>query len=281
MTARLASTLLAFLATPAFAQGPAGEPDAPIEERPGNYSIGLGVAVGPSYEGSDNYSIRPAGLLRADLGAVTLTTRGTYLYADLLDGDAAEGGLDLEAGPIAGVRLNRTSGIKDARVRRLGELDAAIELGGFAGIGYKGLTNPYDRLGVRVEYVTDVADVHGGYVISPSLEFQTPLSTSFFVGASLSADFANDEYADTYFSVTPAGTAASGLSTFNADGGYKSWGASLLAAYSLSGDLRRGFALFGLANYKRLQNDFRRSPLVSEAGDAEQLFGAVGVSYTF
>jgi len=281
MKARYALVLLGALATPALAQGPAGEPDAPIEERPGDFTVGLGAAYGPSYEGSDNFTIRPAGVLRADLGPVTLTTRGTYLYADLLDGDAAEGGLDLEAGPIAGVRLNRTSGVKDARVRRLGELDAAIELGGFAGVGYKGLTNPYDRLGVRVEYLTDVADVHGGYVISPSIEFQTPLSTAIFVGASLSAEFANDEYADTYFSVSPAGTAASGLSTFDADGGYKNWSASLFAAYSLSGDLRRGLALFGLANYKKLQNDFRRSPLVSEAGDADQFFGAVGVSYTF
>ena len=57
--------------------------------------------------------------------------------------------------------------------------------------------------------------------------------------------------------------------------------ATLFAAYSLSGDLRRGLALFGLANYKKLQNDFRRSPLVSDAGDADQFFGAVGVSYTF
>lgn len=281
MKAQLALILAGLLAAPAFAQGPAGEPDAPIEERPGDYTIGLGIAYGPSYEGSDDYSIRPGGLLRADFGPVTLTTRGTYLYADLLDGDAAEGGLDFEAGPIAGVRLNRTSGIKDDRVRALGELDAAVELGGFAGIGYKGLTNPYDRLGLRVEYLTDVADVHGGYVISPSIEFQTPLSTSIFVGAALSAEFANDEYAETYFSVSPAGSAASGLSSFDADGGFKNWGVSLIAAHSLSGDLRRGLALFGLANYKKLQNDFRRSPLVSEAGDADQFFGAVGLSYTF
>ncbi len=199
----------------------------------------------------------------------------------LLDGDAAEGGLDLELGPIAGVRLNRTSDIKDRRVRRLGELDAAIEVGGFVGVGYKGLTNPYDRLGVRVELLQDVADAHGGYVVSPSIEFQTPLSTSLFVGASLSAEFASEDYADAYFSITPAGATASGLSAFDADGGYKNWGASLIAAHSLSGDLRRGFAVFGLANYKKLQNDFRRSPIVSQAGDADQWFGALGISYTF
>lgn len=273
--------ILAFAVQPAQAQSPTGEPDAPISEAPGNFSIGIGAAYGPSYEGSDNYTIFPAGILRADLGSVTLTTRGTYLYADLLDGDAIEGGLDLEAGPIAGVRLNRTSDIKDRRVRRLGEIDAGIELGGFVGVGYKGLTNPYDRLGVRVELVHDVADAHGGFVVSPSIEFQTPLSTSIFVGASLSAEFASEDYADAYFSITPAGAARSGLSAFDADGGYKNWGASLIAAHSLSGDLRRGLAVFGLANYKSLQNDFERSPIVSQAGDSSQWFGALGISYTF
>lgn len=271
----------ALLAAPALAQGPAGEADAPISERPGDFTIGLAVAYGPSYEGSDNYVIRPGGLLRADLGPVVLTTRGTYLYADLLDSDAADGGLDLEAGPIAGVRLNRVGGIEDRRVRRLGKLDPAIELGGFFGVGVKGLTNPYDRLGARVEVVGDVNGVHDSLVVTPSVEFQTPLSRTTFVGASLSADFVSDKYADAYFSVDAPGAARSGLPVFNADGGYKNWGANLIAAHSLTGDLRRGWALFGLANYKRLQNDFRRSPLVSIAGDPDQWFGAVGVSYTF
>ena len=94
MTARLALTFLCALgflaAQPARAQAPAGEPDAPIEEAPGNFSIGLGAAYGPSYEGSDDYTIFPAGILRADFGPVALSTRGTYLYADVLDGDAAE-----------------------------------------------------------------------------------------------------------------------------------------------------------------------------------------------
>ncbi len=222
-------------------------------------------------------------MLRADLGPILLTTRGTYLNVDLLDGDGPgeASGLDIEFGPIVGVRLNRTSGIKDRRVRRLGELDAAIEVGGFVDVGYEGLTNPYDRLGVRVELLYDVADVHDSLVVSPSIEFQTPLSQSIFVGASVSAEFVQDDFADAYFSVTPAGAAASGLSAFDADGGLKNYGASLFAAHSLSGDLRRGFAVFGLANYKRLQNDFRRSPIVAQAGDADQWFGALGISYTF
>lgn len=268
-------------AAPVWSQGPAGEPDAPIEEQPGNYTVGLGAAYGPSYEGSDDYSLRPAAILRVDLGPVTVSTRGTYLYADLLDGDTSDGGFDFELGPIAGVRLNRTSGIKDDQVRALGELDPAVELGGFAGIGYKGLTNPYDRLGVRVEAVQDVNNVHDSLIVSPSIEFQTPLSRTIFVGASVSADFVADEYADAYFSITPEGAAASGLAPFDADGGFKNWGASLILARSLAGDLRRGPALFALANYKRLQDDFRRSPIVSVAGDADQWFGALGISYTF
>ena len=36
----------------------------------------------------------------------------------------------------------------------------------------------------------------------------------------IAAEFADDDYADTYFSVSPADSVASGLSAFDADGGY-------------------------------------------------------------
>jgi len=49
---------------------------------------------------------------------------------------------------------------------------------------------------------------------------------------------------------------------------------------SLSGE-RKGWALFGIASYKRLQGDMARSPIVSLTGSADQFFGSVGLGYTF
>ncbi len=51
------------------------------------------------------------------------------------------------------VDFNRSSikSIDDVRVKRLGELDTSIELGGYVGIGKTGVfTSPYDRLSFSV-----------------------------------------------------------------------------------------------------------------------------------
>ncbi len=266
-----------FTASPALAQDSGTA--LPEDEQAGNTTIGLGAAFVPDYEGSDDYRLVPGGALRTKIGGVSIQTRGLYVYADLIAGGSE--GVDLDLGPIAGVRLNRTGKIKDDVVKLLPDRNAAFEVGGFAGVSFKGLTNPFDSLSFRLDAVKDIGNAHQSLVLSPAIEFATPLSKTFFVGASLSADFVADRFADYYFSVTPAGALASGLPVFNADGGMKNWKVGLLANQSLSGDLRRGWSLFGTGSYSRLLGDFKDSPLVSRRGSAGQWFGALGVGYTF
>ena len=264
-------------ATPAVAQ----DTDAtlPEDEQAGTTTIGIGGAAVPDYEGSDDYRLVPGGVLRTKIGGVSIQTRGLAIYADVIDGGSE--GVDVDLGPILGVRLNRTGKIKDDVVDELPDRNAAIEVGGFAGLGFKGLTNPYDRLSFRLDAVKDVGNAHQSLVLSPSLDFTTPLSKTFLMGASISADFVADRYADYYFSVTPGGALASGLPVYDADGGMKNWKVGLLAGQSLSGDLRRGWSLFGTGSYSRLVGDFKRSPIVSQRGSAGQWMGALGIGYTF
>ena len=59
------------------------------------------------------------------------------------------------------------------------------------------------------------------------------------------------------------------------------WEVGLLASQSLSGDLRRGWGLFGTASYKRLVGDFKRSPIVADRGSATQWFVSAGVGYSW
>jgi len=243
-------------------------------------TIGLGGAYLPSYEGSDNYRIIPAGVVRGRVKGFGFWSRGTQLFLDLIP--ESGNGVDFSAGPIAGVRLNRTGGIKDAQVKALGKLNTAWEVGGFVGIAKTGVfTSAYDTIGARVSYVKDVGNAHESHVITPAIEYGTPLSTRTYVGIGLSADFVGDGYARYYFDVSPAGSVASGLPTFSAEGGFKSWGVNLLAVQSLSGDLRRGLAVAVLGSYNRLQKDFRRSPITSVAGSPNQWMGAIGLAYTF
>ena len=246
-----------------------------------SFTIGLGAGIVPSYEGSDNYRIIPGGVVRGKVSGFNFYTRGLQFYLDLVP--EAEGEtLDLSVGPVLGLRLNRTSSIKDARVRALGKLDEAYEVGGFVGIGKTGvITSAYDNLSFRVAYLKDVGNAHESHVITPSIEYGTPLSRVAYVGVGASADFVGDGYASYYFDVTPAGAAASGLSPFQADGGFKSYSLSLFGSHSLSGDLLKGLSLFAVGSYTRLRGDFRRSPIVSEAGSPNQWFGVIGLAYTF
>lgn len=266
------------IAAPALAQSdPSALPDP--DDRSDSVTIGLGVGLIPDYEGSDDYRLIPAAAIRGQVSGIQFFTRSTYLYVDVIG--RGDGPLQVDLGPIVGVRLNRTRKVKDDIVDLLPDRDTAIEVGGFAGLTYHGLTNPYDQLSVRVDVVKDVAGAHELTLVTPTIDFGTPLSRTFYISLSASAEWAGGGYADYYFSISPADALASGLPVHDADGGFKSWRLGLLANHSLSGDLTRGWSLFGLGSYTRLTGDFRNSPIVSLRGSSSQWLAALGAAYSF
>jgi outer membrane scaffolding protein for murein synthesis (MipA/OmpV family) len=273
--AALALPLIA--ATPALAQSE----DEGLPDDPNSLTIGVGGGYVPSYEGSDDYELTPIGVAFGKLAGFSFATRGTGLWVDLIR-DKADAPVAFEFGPLVNVRLDRTSRIKDPRVRALGELDTAIELGAFVGIKKNGLLNAYDSLGFRLSWQKDVTDTHRSTIFTPSVEYATPLSTRTYAQLGVQMERVGDRYARTYFSVTPAGAIASGLPAYNADGGWKNWRATLLLAQTLTGDLRHpGLSLFGGVSYSRLKGAIARSPIVALAGDRDQYFALAGLSYTF
>ena len=249
-------------------------------------TVGIGAAVIPSYEGSDDYRVIPVPQLRGKVSDFAFWTRGPSLYVDAIPNRDADG-IDFELGPVVNVRLDRTSRkrVKDDAVRALGKRDVAVEVGGFVGIGKTGVfTSPYDNLSARVAVTKDVAGAHGSYVITPAIEYATPLSTRSFVGLGLSAEYVGKKYGRYYYDVDAAGAVASGLPVYDRAGdgaGFKKVSANLTGGLSLSGDIRRGWALFALAGYSRLLGDYAKSPIVSIAGSKNQWMGAVGVGYSF
>lgn len=265
------------LGTPAAAQG---ADVAPLDDGRDSVTIGLGAGYAPSYEGSNDYQLTGAGLVRGRVSGFSFFSRATAIYLDLAR-EAPGAAVNFEIGPMANLRLDRTSRIEDARVKALGEIDTAIEAGGFIGVTKNGVFHDYDFLSIRLDVSHDVTDTHDSTIVTPNIEYATPLSTTFLLGAALSADHVGGGFADTYYGITPLGAVASGLPAYDPDGGFKNWRATLLATQSLSGDLRRGWALFAVGSYSRLLGDFKRSPIVSIAGDADQYFAAVGLSYTF
>ncbi|MEO7503834.1 MAG: MipA/OmpV family protein [Sphingomicrobium sp.] len=265
-------------ATPALAQQrDASLPDP--SDRSDTSTIGAGAAWMPDYEGSNEHKLTPAAAIRGRVSGISFFTRATYLYVDVVP--RGSGKLDFDAGPIAGVRFNRTGHVKDDIVDLLPRRRKAIEVGGFAGLTYHGLTNPYDALSVRVDVVKDVGNAHKSTLITPTIDFGTPLSKTLYIGASASAEWAGDGYADYYYSITPAQSLASGLPVYKAQGGFKNWKVGLLANQSITGNLLHGLSLFGTVNYGRLKNDFAAAPIVSLRGSPRQTLAALGLAYSF
>ncbi len=75
---------------------------------------------------------------------------------------------------------------------------------------------------------------------------------------------------EAYFEIDAADSARSGLSTFDADSGFKDVGLNLLASFKPW----EHWGLMGLASYKRLLDDAEDSPVVDDEGDANQFAGA-------
>lgn len=274
----IAAALL--IAAPATAQAvaPAGPPPGVMrDDGSDRLTIGFGLGMAPDYEGSDDYELQPGGIFQGRVSGIEFQMRGLNLYTDFVP-DKRGSKTRLVLGPLVQVRLDRVGEIRDPRVAQLGKRDTAVELGLTAGIGRRGVLIPPASLNFDVTFLHDVAGAHKSYVITPALSLNSPVSQRSFARLGLSADFVGKGYAATYFDVGP-GNVLPAYATNG--GGLKSIAGSLLYTHDLGGDPRKGWGLFGLANYKRLLGKFADSPIVSDAGSASQVFAVAGVSYGF
>ena len=243
-------------------------------------TIGVGVGIGASYSGSDDYVVFPLPAVRGKLGPVRINPRPAGVALDLLP--KSRDGINFELGPVIRLRNDRADQIEDEVVKLAGELDRAVEIGASGGVSFAGLLNPYDSLSANTDIRWDVAGAHDGMVVEPGIAYFTPVSRGAAVSLGVSAAFVDDDYADYYYSVTPAQSAASGLPQFQAEGGLESVGANLLVALDLDGNLANGgFGLFAMGGYSRLFGDAKDTPYTSLRGSADQFFGGVGFGYTF
>jgi outer membrane protein len=279
---RVALLLLGVAAAPAAGQSvpsTAGMPSPEEISSRDSFTLALGVGMVPDYEGSDDYRLIPAGGARGKYHGISFYSRGLYLFADVVPSSGDK--VKFNAGPVIGIRLNRTRKVKDDFVDLLPERKMALEVGGFAGVSFKGLTNPYDSLSLQVDAVHDIGKAHKSTAVRPNLTFSTPLSRQTYVSTGIGMEFVSNRYADYYYGISPAQGLVSGLAPFNGDGGMKDWNANFLVNQSLTGDLLSGLGIFGLANYSRLVGDFKKSPIVDDRGSASQWLVAGGLSYSW
>ncbi len=278
-----AATAALAIATPAFAQTDPNPSPTITDPRDNNrITIALGAVSMPDYEGAGSNSFTPAGAIVGSVRGHDFFLRGTQLYFNLIP-NTGEVGINYEIGVIGGVRRDRTGDIDNRQVRALGKIDTAYELGGYVGIGKTGvITSDYDTITARVAYVHDVSGTYDSYVITPQVNYTTPLSVRTLVSLGVSADYAGKGFGRTYAAVTPIGSLNSGLRTYDVnDSGFRRANASLFVVQSLSGDLRHGFGVGAGVLYGRMLGKYKNTPIVADVGDADQWLYALGLTYTF
>jgi len=247
----------------------------------GDYlSVGIGGAIGPSYDGSDDYFAYPGMLVRGRLLGISIAPRAAGIALDFIkDGN---GSLGFDLGLATRLRSNRSGSIKDPVVAAAGKLSRALEVGPNIGIEYEGLLNPYDELSFGSDILFDISGAHSGMTFAPGVSYVTPLSRGVATQLSVGVQYADTQYSDYYYSVTPSQSANSGLPEFTAKSGFTKASVTMAMGVDLNGNIEDGgFALVFVGSYNRMLGDAKRSPYTSIRGDADQWLGALGVGYTF
>lgn len=237
-----------------------------------DHILGAVIVSVPDYEGSDDQTFAgaPVGKWKYHKNQY-VQLLGNKAYWNLSNHE------NFEIGVKGVLRLGRDNDIDDSVVKLMGELDNSIELGGFIGWAKKFDKDPRHRFSATFGITQDVSDGHDGFVMEASAVYWRPVARAFDIGFRGGFSYASDDYMSSFFGVSPADSAASGLSTFTADSGMKDFTLALMAALHLSRKWHLGAGL----NYKRLLNDASDSPVVDVRGSADQFIAGLALLYTW
>ena len=248
------------LASAAAADGrPQGAPKADW-----TFIVGGGGLYTPDYEGSDDYRFRALPYFRVQYQDwVTLSVPEGLKVAAINDGG-------FKAGAIVGYRFDRDDG-DNVALRGWGDVDGALELGAFA--EYK-----IDAIKLSLEARQGISGDDTGLIATLGLRYETRIAgTVISVGPKVS--WVDDDYAQTYFGITPAQAAASfvGYAPYAAGSGIKDYGVGLTAVVPLDD----AWSLTGIASVSRLTGDAADSPIVAAQGSETQVTVGLFAGYRF
>ncbi len=284
-TLKLSGLAALLCAVPAAAQQAPALPVDAIKPETSVFSgdfviVGAGPVVVPSYEGADELRVIPAGAVAGRIGGIGINPRAAGIALDLVPDSDKRVGVTL--GPVLRYRTNRSGKVVDPAVAALGKLKGVVEAGLVGGLAFKGVLNPHDSLSVSVDLRWDISGQHSGLIVSPGISYLTPVSRAQVIGMAAGANFIDQRYANYNFSVTPAGSAASGLPVYNAHGGFKDWNFGAFTARDLNGNfLDGGFALAAGAMYSHLYGSAAESPVTRLRGKRAQWIFGGGLAYVF
>lgn len=229
------------------------------------YSVGLGAAMIPDFEGSEDSKGAPVPFFRAQMPTGQyVQLLGATLSANILESNT------WSVGPLVRYRAERNDDVENEQVKRLKKVDAAVELGAF--VGWQA-----NQWNARLDMAQDVADAHKGLLATLSGGYTFIISPEFTLGLNVSTTYASSDYMDTYFDVNIQNVGTSGINFYDADAGIKDVACTIIARYSID----KNWGLMGAVQLKSLVGDAADSTIVDQHGDSSQMAAAVLVTYKF
>jgi outer membrane scaffolding protein for murein synthesis (MipA/OmpV family) len=248
------------VATPASATGdlvPAGT----------TIAVGAQAIVQPTYEGSGEYELVAVPIVKfgGSESALSFVKFDFRALNDVGIGVVNVGGLSF--GPAVGYRFDREEDDGD-RLRNLGDIDGGFLVGGFARYDLK----PFYVRGSYLTQVSGEEDAGGIFRFQGGADFH--VSPQLLLKTFAAVEWADDDYMQTYFGVTAAQSAASGLTRFDPSSGAKSFHLGATAEY----EVFPTWTVHAGVEYVQLLGDAADSPITE---DESQVVARLGLSKSF
>ena len=233
-----------------------------------NIRLGLGPVTSPDYDGDDSYDIKPAPMVSLHYRDLILIDNNN-IRINLFGKDGLFNSNRYRARPL--LKLDRGRDESDSKdLTGLGDVGTSIEVGVFA-------SYTYERTRVRLRMQQDVISGHRGLRVIGDLRYIFLKITDLVVTSSASIEWDNNNYMDSYFSITPEQSFSSDFPGFDAGSGLKAASLCVGANYSIS----RHWALVASVGYSRLLGDARTSPLIAMRGSSNQFSNGLFAVYVF
>lgn len=215
-------------------------------------SLGVGPEYRPDYFGSDDYK------WKAD-PEVYVKFRN-FVFIDNDGADVALFGFSgFSFGPSIRLVGDRDEDDNPA-LAGLGDIDHTFEVGGFAA------TKFVDRFLFRAKIRKGVVGGHDGLSVDAAGTFLLFRYGRVSTSISGNATWIGNDYADTYFSVTPAQSLASGLPVYDASRGVRDVGGSFNAYINIM----KRWSLNPYVSYRYIMPEFADTPIIEQFGDQNQ-----------
>lgn len=247
----LAAPAAAQVRDPGNAVETANEVEETAQQPEWRISVGAAALLRPEWDGAKDNDWLVVPDLDVRWGDQFFASFRTGIGWNVINADG------LRAGPYAKLKFGRDES-DDVALRGLGDVDATVEAGGFVDWA----RGPF-RLSLEVR---QGLGGHEGLVAEAGADLRARLGEQIFASIGPRVRWANDEYMQTYFGVTPVQAGRSGLPVFNAGSGLESTGVNLSVGYRPTD--RVVITAFGEVG--ELQDDAANSPLVRLRGDKEQ-----------